>query len=104
MRYLERQWFEYPKTFNFVHAGQTQAHEADLILQSRTFDISPLGDNIYVLCTSDIDHYRVFILIFPDATNAVNFHSAVLRDVDGSMNCSHNWLPPELLQAINRQL
>ena len=101
MRDLDPKWIEDPKTFSFVHVRHVRDQKAVMIVQSKTFSISPrLGDDLYVLCTYDIE-YRIFILLFPDKTNADNFETAVKDDLEPDVPCSSEWLTFELLQKIN---
>lgn len=100
-RYLNSDWFENPRTFSFIRIINSRGHEADLIVQSKNFNISSrVGEDKYVLCSNYVREYS-FILLFADKTNADNFYAAVERDLDRTIICSDVWITSELLQVID---
>lgn len=101
MRRLDAEWFDNPKSFNFVRFVNSRAQEADLIMQSTTFNVSPkLGKDKCVLCSVNVMFY-VFILLFPDETTADQFYAAVANDVNADLPCPHSWLSAHLIKRID---
>lgn len=78
-----------------------RAQEVDLVFQPHTFNISlRIDDNKYVLCLMGKRHL-VYVVLFPDETNAAAFHHSVENDVNLDIVCSSDWLTPELLRQVN---
>lgn len=103
VRNLDRDWFENPRSFNFVRIVDERNQEADLVFQSMKFNITPgLDNDKYILCANTIEYsYYVYVLFFADETIANKFYELVIDDVDRQIPCSNDWLTPELARQMH---
>lgn len=99
---LDATRFPHPKSFNFVSYGFEARHQGvHLVLLSKTFNLSAKTNaNKYVSCSKNVPTHQ-FALLFPNATSADEFYSAVENHLDREIECSGNWMTPEVKILIN---
>lgn len=88
------------KSFYFTRIVSGRIVEADLILQSKKFNISrTLSDDKYVvvLCAGDY----AYALLFRNKELADDFNEMVKKDLDGRITCSSDRITPDLIAQID---
>lgn len=103
---LSANWFGKSKTINFVHYDiNAQSEIVELVLLSKTFNISAqIGTNKVMLCSESIKTH-IFFLSFRDCDDVRVFDEFIADDLDDRISCdSKKRLTYQLYRELNKKL